>query len=102
MPDESDEALIQEILPVLEVDHQYVRTVEGWNTELIAQTRRCGRAAARRLAYKVRTIATDPADRADGRVVVCVAITHSAPAEEERLKERSELLMRQTFDQIFK
>ena len=39
MYDETDEELTQEILPVLEIDHQYVRLVEAWNQEIIAQIR---------------------------------------------------------------
>lgn len=34
MSNENDEALIQEMLPVLDPDHQYVRTVENWNAAL--------------------------------------------------------------------
>jgi hypothetical protein len=64
MDDPEDEALIQEILPVLEVDHQYTRLVETWNHELIAQIRRYGRQAGKRLGYKIRTFASDP-DRRD-------------------------------------
>jgi len=100
MYDDTAEALIQEIIPVLEIDHEYVRIVEGWNQDLVAQIRRCGRAAAHRLGYKVRTIATDPVEREDGRVVVWVVITHSNPVEEERLRERGDLLMRQTFSEL--
>jgi len=42
MFDETDEPLIQEISPVIEIDHQYVRTVDGWNQDLVEQIRRCG------------------------------------------------------------
>ena len=47
MHDPDDEALIQEILPVLEVDHQYTRLVKEWNHDLVAQIRRCGRTSGR-------------------------------------------------------
>jgi hypothetical protein len=47
---DNDEALIQEMLPVLDLNHQNVRTVESWNEDLVAQIRRrCGRAGGRRL-----------------------------------------------------
>ena len=88
---ETDEEPIQRILPVLEVDHQHVRHVEAWNQDLIAQIRRCGRAAARQLGYGVRTFQSDPNRPEDGRVVVIVAVTRSAPDEEKRIRERSDL-----------
>lgn len=91
--DIDDEALIAELMPALEIDHQYVRTVDGWNDDLTAQIRRCGRAAARRLGYKVRTFATDPGDREDGRRLVLIAVTSSTPADEARIDERSQLLI---------
>ncbi len=53
MHDLADEALIQEIVPVLDLDHQYTRLVEEWNHELITQIRRCGRQAGKRLGYKI-------------------------------------------------
>jgi hypothetical protein len=49
MRDLADEALVQEILPVLELDHRYTRLVEAWNRELVTQIRRCGREAGKRL-----------------------------------------------------
>jgi len=97
MHDENDEALIEQILPVLDIDHQYVRYVEAWDQDLIAQVRRCGRTAARRLGYDVRTFQTDPDKREDGRVVVIVAVTRSTPNEEERIRERGDLLMREAW-----
>jgi len=100
MYDETDEELIQRILPVLEIDHQYVRHVEAWNQDLIAQIRRCGRAAARHLGYGVRTFQSDPSKRKDGRVVVIIAVTRSTPGEEERIRERSDLLMRDTLNRL--
>ena len=67
MHDPEDEALIQEILPVLELDHQYTRLVEAWNHELVAQIRRCGRQAGKRLGYKIRTLpATPTGETTDG------------------------------------
>jgi len=52
MHDPADEALIQEIVTVLDLDHQYTRLVEEWNHELVAQIRRCGRHAGKRLATR--------------------------------------------------
>ena len=100
MHDPDDEALIQEILPVLEVDHQYTRVVEEWNHDLVAQVRRCGRQAGKRLGYKIRTFASDPDRRDDRRVAVWVIVTDSNPDDEERMRERSELLMNQTLNQL--
>jgi len=45
MQDPAGEALIQEMLPVLEIDHQYTPLVEAWNHDLVAQIRRCDRTA---------------------------------------------------------
>ena len=98
MHDPEDEALIQQILPVLELDHQYTRLVEAWNHDLVAQIRRCGRAAGRRLGYKIRTFASDPDRRDDGRLVVWVIVINSNPDDEHRIRERSELLISQTFN----
>ncbi len=95
-----DEALIQEIQPVLELDHQYTRHVEAWNEDLVAQIRRCGRAAGRRLGYKVRTFASDPHDRDDRRIVVWVVVTDSTPDDEDRIREGGELLIQETLHQL--
>ena len=54
MHDPDDEALIQQILPVLDLDHQYTRLVEAWNHELGAQIRRCGRQAGNNWATRSR------------------------------------------------
>ena len=100
MDDPEDEALIQEILPVLEVDHQYTRLVEAWNHELIAQIRRCGRQAGKRLGYKIRTFASAREDRDDQRIAVWVIVISSNPEDEYRIRERSELLINQTLNQL--
>ena len=89
MDDPADEALIQEILPVLEVDHQYARLVEEWNHELLAQIRRCGRAAGKRLGYKIRTFASDPDRRDDRRIAVWVIVTDSNPDDEDRIRDEA-------------
>ena len=100
MDDPEDEALIQEILPVLEVDHQYTRLVEAWNHELVAQIRRCGRQAGKRLGYKIRTFTSDPERRDDRRIAVWVLVISSNPDDEERIRERSELLINRTLNQL--
>jgi hypothetical protein len=102
MRDPDDEALIQQILPVLDLDHQYTRLVEAWNQDLVAQIRRCGRAAGKRLGVNIRTFATDPQDRDDARIVVWVVVTASNPDDEQRIRERGELLIRETLNQLYK
>ncbi len=99
---DDDEALVAEILPVLEIDHQYVRTVEGYNEELAAQIRRCGRTAGRRLGYKVRTFVSDPEERQDGRRAVCVVVTESTDEDETRVSDRSELLITETLTRLLR
>jgi hypothetical protein len=100
MHDPDDEALIQQILPVLELDHQYTRLVEAWNHQLVAQIRRCGRQARKRLGYKIRTFASDPDRRQDRRIAVWVLVISSNPDDEDRIRERSELLTSQTLNQL--
>ena len=100
MHDPDDEALTQQILPVLELDHQYTRQVEAWNHDLVAQIRRCGRAAGKRLGYKIRIFASDPQRREDRRLVVWVLVTDSNPDDEDRVRERSDLLISHTVNQI--
>ena len=43
-----DEALIGEMLPILDLDHQCVPTVEGWNDHLVSWIRSCSGVAGRR------------------------------------------------------
>ena len=100
MLDPEDEALIHQILPVLEVDHQYTRLVEERNHELVAQIRRCGRQAGKRLGYQIRTLASDPDRRDDRRVAVWVLVIDSNPDDEDRIRERSDLLTSQTLNQL--
>ena len=88
------------ILPVLEVDHQYTRLVEAWNHQLVAQIRRCCRAAGKRLGDLIRTLASDPDRREDRRIAVWVLVTDSNPDDEDRIRERSELLISQTLKQL--
>ena len=98
--DEDDELLIAEIMPVLEIDHQYVRTVESYNDDLAAQIRRCGRVAARRLGYKVRTFLSEPHN--EGRRTVSVVVTESTEQDEKRVRERSQLLMDETLTRLLR
>lgn len=56
MHDAADVALVQKILPVLNLDHQCTRPLEAWNHDLVAQLRRCGRQARGRLGHKSRTL----------------------------------------------
>jgi hypothetical protein len=96
-PDE--QALIQEIQPVLGLDHQYTCHVEAWNEDLVAQIRCCRRAAGRRLGDKVRTFASDPHDRDDRddrRIVVWVVVADSTPDDEGRIRQRGELPIQET------
>ena len=98
--DADDELVIAEIMPVLEIDHQYVRTVESYNDDLAAQIRRCGRVAGRRLGYKVRTFVSD--SHGEGRRTVSVVVTESTEQDEKRVRERSELLMDETLTRLLK
>lgn len=100
MHDLADEALIQEIVPVLDLDHQYTRLVEAWNHELITQIRRCGREAGKRLGYKIRTLTSDPQRRDDRRVAVWVVVISSNPDDEDRIRDRRDLLISQTLNQL--
>jgi hypothetical protein len=100
MHDPADEALIREILPVLDRDHQYTRMVEASNPDLVAQIRRYGRTAGKRLGYKIRTLTSDPQQRDDRRVAVWVVVTSSNPDDEHRIRERSELLISETLNQL--
>jgi DNA-binding IclR family transcriptional regulator len=91
---------LQQIQPFLELDHQYTRHVEAWNDDLAAQIRRCGRAAGSRLGYKIRTVASDPRDRDDRRIVVWVVVTASNPDDEDRIHQRGELLVQETLNKL--
>jgi hypothetical protein len=91
-----DEELTATIATRLDLDHQYVVLVPTWDSQLIDSIRRCGRAAARSLGWKVRTVV---AERDDGRVAVCVVIIESTPGEEARISERGELLLQQLFQE---
>jgi hypothetical protein len=95
-----DEALIPQIQPVLELDHRYTCHVEAWTDDLVAQMRRYGRAAGRRLGYKIRTFASDPRDRDDRRIIVWVVVTASNPDDEDRIHQRGERLVQETLNKL--
>jgi hypothetical protein len=93
-PDE----LTQLIAQRLEIDWQYVEHVESWNTDRVAEIRSAGRKAGRLLGYKIVTHQSQPEQREDGRVVVIVAVRESPNEEDqERLKERSMLLLEDSY-----
>jgi hypothetical protein len=50
---------------VLDVNHQYTRLVQEQSHELVAQIRRCGREAGKRMGYKIRTLTSHPQSRDD-------------------------------------
>jgi hypothetical protein len=85
----------------LEIDWQYVKHVEAWDTEQIAAIRSAGRRAGRHLGYKIMTHQSDPSRREDGRVVVIVAVRETPnPEDGERMKERSRLLINDAFKEL--
>ena len=55
---------------------------------------------SRRLGYGVLTFQSDPDKREDGRVVVIAVVTRSTPEEEERIRERGDLLMCEALDRL--
>jgi len=85
---------------VLDLDHQYTRLVEAWKHDFVAQIRRCGRQAGKRLGYKIPTLTSDPEHRDDGRLMVWVVVIDSTPDDEDRIRERSELLISETLNQL--
>lgn len=89
-----DEQLQDEILRALEIDHQYVAYFEAAQTEQIALVRSLGRKAGRHLGWKIRTSQSTHSTRAGQMVSVVVIVISSTPDEEERLRERGELLIR--------
>lgn len=88
------EDLVSEIARRLEIDWQYVAHVPAADTGRIAEIRAAGRAAGRRLGYKVMTMQTDPEDRDDGLVVV-LAVVREPPSVEDkqRMDARARLLL---------
>lgn len=93
--DHHDEALLNEIMRELEIDHQYMRFFLPQDSDDIARVRRLGRKAGRTLGWKIRTMQTNPAARDDGKVVVLVTVIESTPEEEKRMNERTSLIVSQ-------
>lgn len=86
--------LYASISRALEIDHLYVTHLQPEQTEQIALVRSLGRKAGRELGWRVRTVESEPAARSDGKVVVVVAVVVGAPEDEERIRERDDLLLR--------
>jgi hypothetical protein len=86
-----EQKLTAEIAAQLDLDHQYAVLVPDWDAERIDAVRRCGRAAAKELGWKVRTTVVE---QESGVSAVWVVIVGSTPAEEARISERGELLLR--------
>lgn len=94
VPDE----LTQTIMRYLEIDRQYITDCLPSEAERIAAIRSAGRKAGRQLGLKIVTHQTDPAQRNDGRVVVLVIANEGSDSEDsQRLAERSQLLLNETF-----
>ena len=56
--------------------------------------------AGKRLGYKIRTVASDPEQRANAHVVVWVVVIDSTPNDENRIRERGELLISQNLNRL--
>lgn len=97
-----DEQAIQRICSELRSRGQFTAHVDGADTDEIKRTRSLGRAAGRRLGWKVRTYATDPAKRDDGKSVVVVVLVESNPLHEELLRVRGQKAVAQAMDEIFR
>ncbi|HUZ25453.1 MAG TPA: hypothetical protein VMV07_16985 [Streptosporangiaceae bacterium] len=83
----------------LEVDWQYVRRIEAWDTEQVATIRAAGRRAGRLLGYKIATRQSEPNE--ENRVVVIVVVREPPSKEDhERMEERSRLLMDRAFSDL--
>jgi hypothetical protein len=95
-----DEALIQQIQPVLELDHQYTRHVEARNDDLVAQIHRCCRAAGKTARIQDPYLRQRPArprrptHRRLGRRQA------SNPDDENRIHQRGELLVQETLNKL--
>lgn len=73
--------------------------VEAWDTGRIAEVRAAGRRAGRMLGYKIATVQVELDD--EDRVTVVVAVREAPNAEEdERMRERSLLLMNDLWSRI--
>ncbi len=79
---------------MLELDYEGTRPAEAWDHDLIAHIRHCGAVMRTSgLGYKIRTLTSDP-DRRDKRCLVLrVVIIESTPDDDDRIRERDDLLM---------
>lgn len=93
---EGDEALVREITTSLETDHQYVRSVEEWNDDLVALLRRSGRAAG---AVWGTECAPSRATPTVARIVGASSASPSSPPTRRtrRASRRSRLLLEEYF-----
>lgn len=93
-----DAALLDTITEFLREKAQFVQHLEPDDLEGINRIRSLGRRAARNLGWRVRTFASDPARRDDGKVVVIVAVTESSPLHQQLMGIRSDKAIRRMFD----
>ena len=56
--------------------------------------------AAVELVVLVGALTSDPEQRDDGRLMVWVVVIDSTPDDEDRIRERSELLISETLNQL--
>ena len=89
----TDDELLELMLPVLEIDLQYHAVFDVDEPEAIAQARRVGRKAVRRLGHKAVTSQSDPAKGDDGRVAVWVVADIGEGPDLDRLADRANLLI---------
>ncbi|GGK13503.1 hypothetical protein GCM10010124_02580 [Pilimelia terevasa] len=75
----------------LEIDFQYVKRFESWDSAGIAQARAAGRAAGRLLGRKVLTVQSEPDE--EGRVNVVVVVREVDGEDRQRMEERSRLIL---------
>lgn len=87
------ETLATQIATELEISSQFVTHVEPDDADYIALVRSAGRLAGRMLGWRVRTFQTDPAHRADGRVVVLVVAVETTPEDAERFESQGVALL---------
>ncbi len=94
--DEADDDLTRlAVSQALDIDHQYLETVETWDQARVDQLRRIGRSVAREFGWKVRT---GTVDMEGDRLKVWIIIVESTPEDRQRLDERAALLMERMFE----
>ena len=91
---ETYDELVARIAGRLDIDHQFYEDVQGSDADGVALIRKAGRAAARQLGWKVRTLTVD---LESGDIRVFVVIIESTPEEDARIRERGDLLIREAF-----